>query len=65
MGTREGITGTGAKHYAVDDALLDGVRASEYEPKVYPENRCPQCEKNGVFESEHCWKHHWSKGKKK
>ena len=64
MSSREGITGTGAIYYPADPGLLAGRMASEYEPKVYPDDRCPRCEALGRYESEECFTHHWNKGKK-
>jgi hypothetical protein len=63
VGSKTGITGCGNRHYPDDPGLLRGVLASE-EPKVYPEDRCPDCEKLGRLSSdENCFRHHWNKKK--
>lgn len=59
MSTREGITGTGALHYPPDPGLLKGVLASEG-PKVFPEDRCTECERLGRLDAdEKCFHRHW------
>lgn len=58
-----GNCGRSGRNYTGAESVIAGRLASEFEPKFYPENRCPTCEANGRFESEHCFKHHWKKGK--
>lgn len=56
-----GNCGRSGREYGPDrnPVALRGRLASEFEPKVYPENRCRQCEIDGVLESEHCFHDHW------
>jgi len=58
--SREGITGTGARDYPPDPGLLAGVLASEVEARVYPDDKCAECEALGRLSAdENCFHRHW------
>lgn len=60
----QGVTGRGGREYGPrDPVVLNGVRASEWEPKVYPDDICEQCLNAGVIERAHCFRNHWRGGK--
>lgn len=61
-----GYAGRSARHYSADElSVLRGRLASD-EPKVYPEDRCPECEKEGKLHAdEKCFHRHWNKSQRK
>jgi hypothetical protein len=64
--SREGTTGTGGRDYPPDPGLLRGVLASELDELVYPEDRCPECEKLGrLTADEKCFHRHWTTREKR
>lgn len=51
----------GGSNLREDPDLLRGVLASEAEPKVYPEDTCPFCEREGILTAdERCFHRHWA-----
>lgn len=59
MSTREGTTGTGARHYGDELAVLKGRLASEPHA-VRPDDKCLLCEREGRLQAdENCWHRHW------
>lgn len=57
-----GNCGRSARDYTSAESVLAGRLASEYEPKVYPDDRCEKCAALGKLETEHCFTHHWNGG---
>lgn len=58
-----GNCGRSARDYTGAESVLAGRLAADYEPKVYPEDRCEKCIAEGVIESERCFHKHWQGGK--
>jgi hypothetical protein len=52
-----GVSGRGGSNHAPDPGLLRGLLATD-DTRVYPDDRCPECEAEGV-ENEHCFHEHW------
>ena len=54
-----GTRGAGASNLREDPRLLRGVLASDNGVITYPEDRCVQCEREGVAQSVTCFHRHW------
>lgn len=59
METLGGSGRSGREYGDRNPSVLNGVRTSD-EAKVYPEDRCVECEKLGrLVADEKCFRHHW------